>query len=245
KPFYLYIVKVLRNSCTKFSLKIYYFHIIYCYLFCIAWSSIGCSFEDGLCSWLQGAEDNLDWTLGSGSTGTPNTGPTGDHTTGNGKYLYLNTSSVTQKGNKAQLKSTVLPSAGELGYCFGFWYHMFGPTVGSLRVFLQTADPFEKILVWQKSGNHGDQWLLMQSHVTTEKGHQLILEATAGGEAGDVAIDDISLAAGPFQCIKLYLYSTCHGHWCYGGAAPSCGDKFYKYWRRSVLGAILTMSRPR
>lgn len=162
-----------------------------------ALSSIGCSFEDGLCSWLQGAEDNLDWTFSSGPTETPNTGPTGDHTTGNGKYLYLNTSSASKKGNKAQLKSSVLPPAGEHGYCFSFWYHMFGPTVGSMKVFLQVADPFEKTLVWQRSGNHGDQWLLMQSHMTIEKEHQLILEATVGGEAGDVAIDDISLADGP------------------------------------------------
>lgn len=162
-----------------------------------ALATLGCSFEDGLCSWLQGAEDNLDWTLGSGPTETPNTGPTGDHTTGKGKYLYLNTSSASQKGNRAQLKSTVLPPADKHGYCFSFWYHMFGPTVGSLRMFLQTADLFNKTLVWQKSGNLGDQWLLMQSHMTSEKVHQLILEATVGGEAGDVALDDISFTQGP------------------------------------------------
>lgn len=37
----------------------------------------------------------------------------------------------------------------------------------------------------------------MQSHVTLQKVHQVILEATVGGEAGDVAIDDISLISGP------------------------------------------------
>ncbi|CAL9689269.1 unnamed protein product [Knipowitschia caucasica] len=159
--------------------------------------SLGCSFEDGLCTWSQGAEDNLDWTLGSGPTGTPNTGPTGDHTTGKGKYLYMKTSSADQKGSKAQLKSTGLPSAADEGYCFSFWYHMFGPTVGSLKMFLQNTDPMEKTLVWQKSGNHGDQWLLMQSHVTARKQHQVVLEATVGGAAGDVAIDDLSFTPGP------------------------------------------------
>uniref|UniRef100_A0A3Q1GLC6 Si:ch211-106h4.4 n=1 Tax=Acanthochromis polyacanthus TaxID=80966 RepID=A0A3Q1GLC6_9TELE len=57
---------------------------------------------------------------------------------------------------------------------------MFGATVGSLRMFLQT---------WQKSGNQGDEWQLVQSHVTLQKVHQVILEATVGGEAGDIAID--------------------------------------------------------
>uniref|UniRef100_A0A3B4UGP8 Si:ch211-106h4.4 n=1 Tax=Seriola dumerili TaxID=41447 RepID=A0A3B4UGP8_SERDU len=57
---------------------------------------------------------------------------------------------------------------------------MFGATVGSLR-----------ILLWQKSRNQGDEWLLVQSHVTLQKVHQVVLEATVGGEAGDIAIDDI------------------------------------------------------
>lgn len=161
-----------------------------------ALSSFGCSFEDGLCLWVQGAEDQLDWLLRSGPTETPNTGPAEDHT-GKGKYLYIESSSPSVSRNVAQLKSPLLPLAGEDGYCFTFWYHMFGPTVGSLKVFLQTADPLQKILVWQKSGNQGDEWLLVQSHVTLQKVHQVIVEATVGGEAGDIAIDDISLIHGP------------------------------------------------
>lgn len=51
--------------------------------------------------------------------------------------------------------------------------------------------------MWQKSGNQGDEWLLVQIHVTVQNVHQLILEATVGGEAGDIAIDDISLISGP------------------------------------------------
>lgn len=37
----------------------------------------------------------------------------------------------------------------------------------------------------------------MQIHVTLQKVHQVILEATVGGQAGDIAIDDISLISGP------------------------------------------------
>lgn len=49
-----------------------------------ALSASDCSFEDGLCVWVQGAEDELDWLSRSGPTETPNTGPAGDHTTGKG-----------------------------------------------------------------------------------------------------------------------------------------------------------------
>ncbi|XP_028283475.1 MAM and LDL-receptor class A domain-containing protein 2 [Parambassis ranga] len=162
-----------------------------------ALSAFGCSFEDSLCVWVQSAEDELDWLSGSGPTETPNTGPAGDHTTGKGKYLYIKSSSPSLKGNAGQLKSSLLPPAGEEGYCFTFWYHMFGSTVGSLRMFLQTTDPWKKTLVWQKSGNQGDEWLFVKSHVTLQRVHQVILEATVGGEAGDIAIDDISLTHGP------------------------------------------------
>ncbi|XP_039670520.1 MAM and LDL-receptor class A domain-containing protein 1 [Perca fluviatilis] len=162
-----------------------------------ALSAWGCSFEDGLCVWVQGAEDELDWLSRSGPTETPNTGPAGDHTTGKGKYLYIKSSPPSVKGNMAQLKSSLLPPAGEKGYCFTFWYHMFGATAGSLRMLLQTANPLKKTLVWQKSGNQGDEWLLVQSHVTLQRVHQVILEATVGGMAGDIAIDDMSLISGP------------------------------------------------
>lgn len=37
----------------------------------------------------------------------------------------------------------------------------------------------------------------MQTHMTLQKVHQVILEASVGGEAGDIAIDDIALVSGP------------------------------------------------
>uniref|UniRef100_A0A4W6EYR6 Si:ch211-106h4.4 n=1 Tax=Lates calcarifer TaxID=8187 RepID=A0A4W6EYR6_LATCA len=113
----------------------------------------------------------------------------------------------------AQLKSSLLPPAGEKGYCFTFWYHMFGATVGSLRMLLQTADPWKKTLVWQKSRNQGDQWLSVQTHVTLQKVHQVILEATVGGEAGDIAIDDISIISGPCPVSDLCDFEEGSCNW--------------------------------
>uniref|UniRef100_H3CEL5 MAM domain-containing protein n=1 Tax=Tetraodon nigroviridis TaxID=99883 RepID=H3CEL5_TETNG len=164
-----------------------------------------CSFEDGLCVWVQGAEDQLDWISGSGPTETPNTGPTVDHTTGKGKYLYIKSSLPSVRGHMAQLKSPLLPSAGDVGHCFTFWHHMFGATVGSLRMLLQTTDPRNK--VWQKSGNQGDEWQLVQIHVTLQSVYQVILEATVGGEAGDIAIDDLSLSYGPCTASSGDIFS--------------------------------------
>ncbi|XP_039999701.1 MAM and LDL-receptor class A domain-containing protein 1 [Xiphias gladius] len=178
-----------------------------------ALSAYGCSFEDGLCVWVQGAEDDLDWLIGSGPTETPNTGPAGDHNTGKGNYLYIESSPPSVRGNVARLKSPLLPPAGGKGYCLTFWYHMFGATVGSLRMLLQTADPLKKTLVWQKSRNQGDEWLLVQSHVMLQKVHQVTLEATVGGEAGDIAIDDISLISGPCPASDLCDFEEGSCNW--------------------------------
>ena len=46
-----------------------------------------CSFDYGLCyGWRQSRSDVFDWTLRNGSTPSFNTGPSSDHTTGNGTY---------------------------------------------------------------------------------------------------------------------------------------------------------------
>lgn len=64
-----------------------------------------------------------------------------------GKYLHIKSSHPSLKGSRAQLKSAVLPPAGKDGYCFTLWYHMFGATVGDLKIFLRTVDTLEEELV--------------------------------------------------------------------------------------------------
>lgn len=41
-----------------------------------------------------------------------------------------------------------------------------------------------------------DMWQMTQSHVTLQEVHQVVLEASVGGWAGDIALDDISLTPG-------------------------------------------------
>ena len=47
---------------------------------------VKCNFDDGnLCSFTNGQNDEFDWTIHSGSTGSYSTGPSQD-VSGNGKY---------------------------------------------------------------------------------------------------------------------------------------------------------------
>ena len=56
-----------------------------------------CNFDYGLCyGWSQSSSDIFDWTRRRGNTSSSNTGPSSDHTTGNGTYnLTLNNSTVS------------------------------------------------------------------------------------------------------------------------------------------------------
>lgn len=64
--------------------------------------------------------------------------------------------------------------------------------------------------MWQKHGNQGEEWQKVQLHVTLQHVHQVILEATVGGEVGDIAIDDISFSSGACPVTGTEKLSTQH-----------------------------------
>ncbi len=65
--------------------------------------------------------------------------------------MYIETSSPRVAGDNAKL---VIPVSGngEVS-CLTFYYHMYGDTMGTLRVFSGNA------VVFSKSGNHGAYWI--------------------------------------------------------------------------------------
>lgn len=59
-------------------------------------------------------------------------GPTGDHTTGSGNYMYVD-ASVGSSGNQAFLVGPEMQSSGP--YCeMTLFYHMYGDHIGTLEV---------------------------------------------------------------------------------------------------------------
>ena len=46
--------------------------------------AVGCNFDTSMCGFVQDSNDNFDWTQRQGSTPSTGTGPSADHTTGNG-----------------------------------------------------------------------------------------------------------------------------------------------------------------
>ncbi|XP_071956933.1 MAM and LDL-receptor class A domain-containing protein 1-like [Antedon mediterranea] len=166
---------------------------------CIGFQSdLTCTFEGNgngnICGWKQDLTDDFNWSLQKGSTGSVNTGPQFDHTTGKGYYVYIETSSPRVSGDSAILKSGDLAPTSN-NYCLEFWYHMFGPDVANLNVYLKIAGV--KNLIWTKTGTQANEWRIAHETVSSALNYEIIFEAFVGKSfGGDIALDDISYLSG-------------------------------------------------
>ncbi|XP_072179347.1 MAM and LDL-receptor class A domain-containing protein 2-like [Diadema setosum] len=198
-----------------------------------------CDFESGLCGWQQAYGDDFDWSRHSGSTGSQSTGPYGDHTTGYGYYMYIETSSPRVYGDFARLWSPAYYGSGS--FCLTFWYHMYGSAINSLNVYKsETTFPNSTDSIFSLSGQKGNYWNQAQINIYNSYYYYwpfyITMEGIRGNDfTGDIAIDDISMSYG--YCQQAYTtdypdyttqgYQSCYS-WqfqCYDG---SCISDYYR-----------------
>ncbi|XP_014767790.1 MAM and LDL-receptor class A domain-containing protein 1 isoform X1 [Octopus bimaculoides] len=158
--------------------------------------------KSDLCGWRQDRTDQLDWTWSHSSTPTMNTGPNNDHTMDNskGSYLYLESSSPVSPGQKARLISTIFrPYSSDM--CLRFWYHMFGSSMGELRVYLRIRSRDSNI--FSIRGDQGKEWHVADVVIKSTVNFQIVIEAISGPSfRSDIAIDDILITT----CTEMQEY---------------------------------------
>ena len=97
-----------------------------------------CNFDKEFCkTWMRNStRTNFQWKRHQGSTSSVGTGPHHDHTTNTdqGYYVYIESSSPAQPNDTAYLIGKDIPNNN--GFCLSYWYHMYGPHVGSFRVYV-------------------------------------------------------------------------------------------------------------
>uniref|UniRef100_A0A672P6U0 MAM domain-containing protein n=1 Tax=Sinocyclocheilus grahami TaxID=75366 RepID=A0A672P6U0_SINGR len=170
-------------------------------------SVINCDFERDICAWTQLVTDVFDWTRHRGSTPTSMTGPSSDHTTGSGFYMYIEGDSAVH-GDTARLLSA--ECADPQPHCLQFWYHMYGSswTMGLSVYLLQYGNVAKE--VWRMREDQGNMWHLARVDLRPDVKFQVIFEGRRGSSArSDVAIDDISLHRG--ACSEIMI-SDMHGN---------------------------------
>jgi PKD repeat protein len=105
------------------------------------------SFESGLGSWVQGTDDNFNWTRLSGASPLKKTGPS--KANAGSYYLYTISSSPRVNGDKAHLTNT-FDFTGVNNPQLSFYYHMYGSGMGTLAV--DIYDGTWHLSVWSKTG---------------------------------------------------------------------------------------------
>ncbi|KAA3598033.1 MAG: choice-of-anchor D domain-containing protein [Calditrichaeota bacterium] len=166
--------------------------------------------------WENATDDQMDWTVDANGTSSQDTGPSGDHTTGTGNYLYTETSSFNNQ--TAHLVSPCLDLSLLTVPQARFWYHMYGATMGSLHVdvfdfttgnwTLDVSAP----LVGQQQTASNDPWLQKVVDLSAF-GNQIRvrLRAITGiSFTSDMAIDDFFVGDAPNYFVNL-VPSTLNG----------------------------------
>ena len=83
-----------------------------------------------------------------------------------GVYYYMNASWPRQPGDKARLTSLKLKT--QFPTCFGFYFHMKGEGMGTLRLFI------DRTLVWVMSGNQSNRWIKASIPLNVTSGYHWV-----------------------------------------------------------------------
>ncbi|XP_035657643.1 uncharacterized protein LOC118403186 isoform X2 [Branchiostoma floridae] len=172
-----------------------------------------CAFEgNSLCSWTQGQDDTMDWSVLQGWDATGDTYwttlPSTDHTlaTSDGWYVAVESPATVTTGRPlARLQSPVIPHGEKAEQCLTFHYHMtedYPADLGFdaknlLNVYLLSEGEL-KGPIWTMGELLYGYWNQAELSFTTYKDFQIVLEAVVESQnSGDIALDDIKLRNRP------------------------------------------------
>ncbi|XP_078282350.1 uncharacterized protein LOC144608452 [Rhinoraja longicauda] len=159
--------------------------------------AIACNFESDLCEWEINGTLSPTWMVGSrNDPNATDQGPMYDHTINErGHYLVVGLASGSSVQVTARLTSW-LQTASACHQCLAFWYHMYGPKVGDLKLKVQQRGQGEALL-WSRAASQGNEWRRGYLTIAPQLRHfQLIFEGSRRDGAGDIAIDDVSVVGG-------------------------------------------------
>nr|XP_025117987.1 apical endosomal glycoprotein isoform X4 [Bubalus bubalis] len=154
---------------------------------------VSCNFERGACGWHTSHLTDAHWHR------VQSRGPRYDHTTGQGHFVLLDPTDPPARGPAAHLLTQPrAPSAPQ--ECLSFWFHLFGPQIGTLRLAMRREGEAETHL-WSRSGTHGNRWheawATLHHQPDTGAKYQLLFEGLRDGYHGSMALDDVTLRPGP------------------------------------------------
>ncbi|CAM1345244.1 trypsin-like peptidase domain-containing protein [Tenacibaculum amylolyticum] len=158
------------------------------------------SFESSV-GWTQASGDSGDWVRDSGGTPSSGTGPSAG--ADGSFYMFLEASTNGSTGQigpnaTAILQSPCFDLSGLTAAIFSFSNHMYGTSVGSLRLEASTNGT-TWTSVWSDSGNKGNQWNNASVNLSAYLGQSEVrlrfVGTTGSSWSSDIAIDNLSLTS--------------------------------------------------
>ncbi len=151
--------------------------------------------------WEQLDDDEFDWIVLSGPTPSQqyeSTGPTGDHTSGNSNYVYIEASSPNNPNKKAAMITPMFDFTALKKPKLTFWAHMKSDsnTMGDLYVDIWVDGSWDEGAVHLKD-DHGAPWFENTLDLTSYQGKKIQIKfrgVTGGGWCGDMGVDDFTIA---------------------------------------------------
>jgi len=152
--------------------------------------------------WQNKTDDDIDWEVESGTTPSYSyTGPSGDHTSGGGKYLYIEASN-NYPFKRADLLTPYLNYSSLSNPVLEFWYHMwdsFETYMGDLHVDVFDNGQWHNS-VFSVSGNQGTEWKNVAINLSQYKSgsiQQIRFYGITGTDIpSDICIDDVQISDG-------------------------------------------------
>ncbi|WP_107039120.1 S8 family serine peptidase [Brumimicrobium mesophilum] len=172
-----------------------------------------CILQDGWYNVPNGTGDDIDWRTQDGSTISADTGPSSDHTSGNGKYLYIEGSGPCNNST-AKLMSPCIDLTGITNAQLSFWYHAYGTSIGELHVdVLADGEFFEDIMI-PVVGEKGDLWINQIVDLSQFSNQNVVIiirgSNASSGWTSDLAIDDINISPAPIAEFTVNETNLCN-----------------------------------
>lgn len=157
-------------------------------------------------NWVQATDDDFDWIIQKGPTPSriadppDKTGAESDHTSGSGKYIYVEASNPNYPNKKTAIITPKFDFTTLKKPSMIFYYHMFSADnqMGSFYVDVKVGENEWKEKIAELSGDQGDAWkfkIIDLSSITQNNGRvQFRFRGITGSSwQGDICIDDFRI----------------------------------------------------
>lgn len=177
-----------------------------------------CALPNGWVNVTNTTYDGSDWRTDENDTPTTGTGPATDYAPGTtaGNYLYLESSSCSN--SEALLLSPCIDLSGVVLPRLRYAYHMYGATMGSLRVDIFDGEQWHLDITPVVQGDQGNVWRTNIVNLDAFAGGTVLVRfrgRTGSGATSDLALDAIEIYEGAVP--PVVDHSATPAAYCVGG----------------------------